>query len=342
MTLEKRSKFLITFKRQTALGVAILVGGGAMLTGCTTSTDSPAASGDSKATCSIKGKNIQFVSMLREHPVIQIWAAGFAHRAEELGAKHTELLSQGTNPQDGITLGQQAIAQGSDGMVVIAFDPQWYPLIAQAKAAGIPVVVTHEPVAEGAAPGVVSNIATDVSAYGKSAADFVGDSIKGVGTVAITQGAFNNTEDEAASSFTKELHKKYPQVKVLAPEVEGFDASQAIAKASSILQANPDVTAAFSTTGAGSQTWAKASEDTKRKVTIISMDYTRENLELLKANKIQGLVAQPIFQENEQAVDTLQKIICGEKVPYRQSPPSPIITQKNMQEYFALLAKIGK
>lgn len=342
MTLEKRSKSLITFKKQAALGIATLVGVGALLTGCTTSTSSPAASGNSTAACSIEGKNIQFVSMLREHPVIQIWAAGFAHRAEELGAKHTELLSQGTNAQDSVTLGQQAIAQGSDGMVIVAFDEQWYPLIAEAKAAGIPVVVTHQPTAEGVAPGIVSNIATDVSAYGKSAADFIGDSIKGVGTVAITQGGFNITEDEASASFTKQLHEKYPNVKVLAPEAEGFDAAQAIAKASSILQANPDVTAAFSTTGAGSQTWAKTSEDTNRKLTIISMDYTRENLELLKAGKVQALIAQPIFEEHVQAVDTLEKIICGENVPYRQSPPSPIITQENMREYFDLLDKIGK
>jgi ribose transport system substrate-binding protein len=293
------------------------------------------------AACSIAGKKIQFVSMLREHPVIQIWAAGARDEAKKLGADYTDLMSQGDNPQDAINLMKQGIAQGSDGMVVVAFDPQWYPAIAEAQAAGIPVVVTHFPIKEGDAPGVVSNIATDVAAYGAAAADAIGEKIGGKGTVAVTEGSFNNTEDLAASSFATEMAAKYPDVKVLAPEVEGFDPPKAIAKASSILQANPDVVAAFSTTGAGSNTWAKAKADTKRDVVIISMDYTRPNLDLVKSGDVYGLVAQPLYEENQKAVDVLQDIICGKKVDYRYMPPAPIITQANVNDYFTLLDKIG-
>jgi ribose transport system substrate-binding protein len=301
-----------------------------------------ASAAASSEACSIAGKKIQFVSMLREHPVIQIWAAGARDEAKKLGADYTDLMSQGDNPQDAITLMKQGIAQGSDGMVVVAFDPQWYPAIAEAQAAGIPVVVTHFPINEGDAPGVVSNIATDVAAYGAAAADAIGEKIGGKGTVAVTEGSFNNTEDLAASSFTEQMKAKYPDVKVLAPEVEGFDPPKAIAKASSILQANPDVVAAFSTTGAGSNTWAKAKADTKRDVVIVSMDYTRPNLELVKSGDVYGLVAQPLYEENQQAVDVLQDIICGKAVDYRYSPPAPIITQDNVDDYFTLLDKIGQ
>ncbi|CAN5345430.1 D-ribose ABC transporter substrate-binding protein [soil metagenome] len=331
---------MITVKRTAALGVAALIGVAGLLAGCTTGGGGGDASAGGE--CSIDGKNVQFVSMLRENPVIQIWAAGFSSRAEELGATHTELLSQGDNPQDAITLAQQALAQGSDGMVVVAFDPQWYPLIQEAKDAGVPVVVTHFPIDEGAAPGVVANIATDVAAYGAAAAQAIGTELGGVGTVAVTQGSFNNTEDLAASSFTEELNASFPDIKVLAPEVEGFDVPQAIATNSSILQANPDVNAAFSTTGGGAQTWAAAADDTSRDVTIIGMDYTRPNLELVEAGRVFGLVAQPLFEENSDAVDALEEIICGGEVEYRQFPEAPIITSANVQQYFDLLDKIGQ
>jgi ribose transport system substrate-binding protein len=292
--------------------------------------------------CSIEGKKIQFVSMLREHPVIQIWGAGARDAATELGADFTELMSQGDNPQDAINLMKQGIAQGSDGMVVVAFDPQWYPVIAEAEAAGIPVVVTHFPIEEGTAPGVVSNVATDVAAYGAAAADAIGEKIGGKGTVAITQGSFNNTEDLASSSFTERMNEMFPDVTVLAPEVEGFDPPKAIAKASSILQANPDVVAAFSTTGAGSSTWSSAASDTGRDVVIVSMDYTRPNLELVKSGDVYGLVAQPLYEANYQAVEVLRNVICGEAVDYRYVPPAPIITQANVDEYFTLLDNIGQ
>lgn len=327
-------------KRVPITVAAMLSVAGLALAGCATGGDSgtPSAGGD----CSLEGKNIQFVSFLREHPVIQIWAAGFSTRAEELGANHTELIAQGANAQDAVTLGEQAIAQGSDGMVITASDPQWYPLIQQAADAGIPVVVTHFPIPEGDAPGTVSNIATDVESYGAAAAREIGEQIGGQGTVAVTQGSFNNTEDLAASSFTETMAAEYPDVKVLAPQVEGFDAPQAIAVASSILQANPDVVAAYSTTGAGAQTWAQASEDTGRDVVIISMDYTRPNLELVEAGKVYGLVAQPLYEQNALAVDTLEQIICGDEVPYRQTPEAPIVTKANVQKYFDLLDSIGQ
>ena len=327
-----------------AVGSLALAGCGSSATTTAAGTNSPASSAASSSTasCSLSGKKIQFVSMLRENPVIQIWAAGARDEAKALGADYTELLSQGSNPQDAIALAKQAIAQGSDGMVIVAFDPQWYPVIAEAKAANIPVVVTHFPIDEGAAPGVVSNIATDVAAYGVTVADEMGAKIGGKGTVAVTEGSFNNTEDLAASSFTKEMNAKYPNVKVLKPEVEGFDSPTAIAKDSSILQANPDVVAAFSTTGGGANNWAQAAAATKRTVVIVGMDYTRPNLELVKKGSVFGLVAQPLYEENKAAVDVLQDVTCGKSVAYRVKPPAPLITQANVDQYFTLLDKIGQ
>jgi ribose transport system substrate-binding protein len=311
-------------------------------TAAPTTSASVSTQPDAGGVCSIEGKQIAFLSMGREHPVIQIWAAGARDRSAELGADHTELLSQGFNPQDAIALGEQAIEQGQDGMVIVAFDPQWYPLIEKAADAEIPVVVTHFPIAEGEVRGIISNIATDVAEYGQSAAQAIGEQIGGQGTVAITEGSFNNTEDLAASSFTEEMAELYPDVKVLEPEVEGFDPPAAIAKASSILLANPDVVAAFSTTGAGATTWARAAEDSERDVVIISMDYTRPNLELVESGEVFGLVAQPLYEENYAAVDTLEDYICGNSVTYTQQPPAPIITIDNVQEYFALLDSIGQ
>ncbi len=70
------------------------------------------------------------------------------------------------------------------------------------------------------------------------------------------------------------MKKSFPDVVVLDPQEEGFDPAQAISKAVSILQANPDVVAAYSTTGGGAVTWAGAAEQTGRDIAIAGMDYT--------------------------------------------------------------------
>ncbi len=134
--------------------------------------------------------------------------------------------------------------------------------------------------------------------YAQAAAEAMGAKLGGKGTVAVTVGCFNQTENLVAETFKATMAEKYPDIKVLDPQEEGFDAAQAIAKAAAIIQGNPDITGAFSTTGNGPTTWARAAEDTsKEDLVIISMDYTRPNLDLVKEGKVYGLVAQPLYEE---------------------------------------------
>ena len=73
----------------------------------------------------------------------------------------------------------------------------------------------------------------------------IGDKLGGKGTVALTQGASNDTENAMSDAFRKTIAAKYPGIKVLDTQMEGFEPSAAEAKAVAILQGNPDVTAAF-------------------------------------------------------------------------------------------------
>jgi len=147
--------------------------------------------------------------------------------------------------------------------------------------------------------------------YAKAAADSIGEKLGGKGVVAVTVGSFNETENLVATSFKEEMNAKYPDVTVLDAQEEGFDAAGAIAKAGAIIQGNPDITAAFSTTGNGPTTWSTAAADNNKDLVIISMDYTRPNLDLVKAGKVYGLVAQPLYEEFYQAVVLVGKAIDG-------------------------------
>ena len=204
----------------------------------------------------------------------------------------------------------------------------------------MPVILPHFPIPEGSVPGTTGIIGCDPAAYARMAAEEIGKAIGGKGAVAITQGSFNTTENMVAEEFAKTMKEKYPDIKVLKSEEEGFDPSKSIAKAVAILQAHPDITAALSTTGGGPQTWAGAQKEAGRKIVAIGMDYTRVNLDLVKNGEVYAVVGQPLWEESFGAAELLDKAARGEKIPWWTQLPAPFITKDNLAPFMELLDKV--
>jgi ribose transport system substrate-binding protein len=246
------------------------------------------------------------------------------------------LLTDSTSPVDMIPLAEQALAEPVDGIVLYAVDDSFFPTIKKFKDKGIPVVTPHFTSFDQAASGLTAVVGADVVQYAQAAAEAIGAKVNGKGTVAVTVGSFNQTENLVAETFKKTMGEKYPDVKVLDAQEEGFDQAQAIAKAVAIIQGNPDITAAFSTTGNGPTTWATAADEASKKdLVIISMDYTRPNLDLVKAGKVYGLVAQPLYEEFNQAAKLVGMALDGKTVEYRNLLPAPIIFAADLDKYYS-------
>ena len=64
------------------------------------------------------------------------------------------------------------------------------------------------------------------------------------------------------------------------------------------------------------------------------MDYTRPNLDLVKAGTVYGLVAQPLYDEFYQAVVLVGEAIDGKPVQYRNLLPAPIIFAADLAKYY--------
>jgi ribose transport system substrate-binding protein len=188
--------------------------------------------------------------------------------------------------------------------------------------------------------GLTAWAACSAIEYGKASAMAIGEQVGGKGTVAVTEGSFNPTEDLAANSFVETMKANFPNIKVLDPAEEGFDTPTAIQKATAIIQANPDITGAFSTTGAGPSTWAGAQKNTGKKICAIAMDYSRVNLDLVKAGEMYAVVAQPLFQEFAKTAELLDTILRGGKVEFDNIMPAPLVTADKVGDYYALLDKV--
>lgn len=336
-----------------------------LVTACSSAADEPAGSGASEeagaeeeaveqtaaalvyaplteAPCDLSEKDIHFLSVLKGHPTLRLWQQGFLDQANALGFRSATIAAP-DEPDwtKAVALGEGILATGTDGLVLGFVDPAEKDLIARFGDAGIPAVIGHVQVEEGEYPGVIAYAAFSPAEWGASSAAVIGEKMGGTGTVAVTQGGFNAVEDGVTAAFTEAMNALYPDIEVLAAVEEGFDLPSSISKIVALLTANPDVTGAMSTTGAGPVAWAGAVEESGREVNMIGPDMTRPNMDAVRDGTILGLAAQPGYEEHQMAVDIVANAICGNPpAQFANDLPAPIILAEGLAPYYAVVDAI--
>lgn len=290
--------------------------------------------------------NLLWVQAMKDHPVHRLMQAGFLDKCKELGYTCEVVGDPSATNWDipaTLPLAEAALSRTKFNAVgVYGPDPAIYSYITKLAKEGLPVVTWHVLPPEGTVEGLKAAAAQDIAAAGTNAAIAIGDKLGGKGTVALTQGASNDTENAMSDAFRKTIAEKYPDIKVLETQMEGFEPSAAEGKAIAILQGNPDVTAAFGTTGNSIQTWSGAARKAGREVVIIGMDYIRQNLDLVKSGAAYGIVAQPLYEESAKVAELLGALAKGETVEYMNVLPSKVITAADLDPYYKMLDSAGQ
>jgi ribose transport system substrate-binding protein len=305
-------------------------------------TSAPAAA----AGADVKGK-FYWVQSSAWHPVHQYTQQGFLAGCEANGLDCALATTDENTIEALVALAEQTIAKPDTKGVAMWFggSPVAKPIIEKAKALGIPVVLPHFPVPEGFYADNAVQIAADTTKYPDPVAKAMCDELakQGIkeGSIAITENGHNATEDMVAKVFSEGIQKYCPQFKLLDVQLEGPEPTQAIAVATSIIQANPDIVAALSTTGGGPTTWAGAQKETGKKVISVGMDATEVNLDLVKNGEVWGLVAQPLYDETFGSGKLLCAMANGQEVPYWTVLDAPLVTKDNEQPFYDLLAKLS-
>ena len=319
--------------RLLVLGIAV-----SLSSGCKDeSSPSPSGGGSGSA----KTKKMYWVQPLRGHAVHQLTQTAFTAGCEKAGYA-CEIIGTDAPDQPGTAaLAEQVLSRGdAAGMAVWASDPVFYPLINEAGERGIPVVIVHFPTDQSAVPGALALLCGDPSQYARDAAMEIGTRIDGKGTVAITKGSSNSTENLLAQEFTKVLNEKFPGVKVRPPDIEGFDPPQAIRIAANILQSDPNIVAAFTTTGGEPPTWPGAQQETGRQIVNIGVNYTRANLDAVKNGTMRALIAQPLWEESYQAAEVLAAAVEGKRPEqFWIKLPAPLVKKDGLAPYYEIIDK---
>ena len=291
-------------------------------------------------------KSLLWVQPMRDHPVHRLMQAGFLAKCQELGYTCEVVGNPSATNYDvaaSIPLAEAALARTRFGAVAVyGPGPEIFPYIGKLGGEGIPVVTWHVLPPEGSVPGLKAATGEDIAAAGANAAVAMGEKLGGKGTIALTQGSVNDTENAMADAFRARIAERFPDIRVLDTQLEGFEPSAAEGKAVGILQGNPDVVGAFSTTGNGVQTWSGAARKAAREVVIIGMDYIRQNLDIIKSGAAYGLVAQPLYEEGAKTAELAAALAEGREIAYLNPLPAEVITAEGLDTYYAILDGAGQ
>lgn len=300
-----------------------------------TSTSEPATSED---TFDPSSMTLTWASPIINHPVLRCCELGFIDACNELGYKYQIVGSEVVDYNEANASAEAAAAAGSPAVLLWVGDEVAVNGVTTLKNDyGTFVGGPHMYWEEGSCPGLDFCMACDSSAYGVEVANFMAERLEGkTGSIAITQASFTTNEDAAAAAFTARIAElqaegKLAGVTVLAPALEGADdITESTNVNASIIQANPDLIGAFSTTGSGPVTWSNAARKCGKAagdLVIVAMDYTTDNLAEVESGYCTAIVAQPLYEEAYQGVYYLDSLLRGESVEYWTLLDAPLVYQ---------------
>lgn len=279
---------------------------------------------------------LTWASPIINHPVIRTCELGFIDACKELGYQYQIVGSEVVDYNEANAAAEAAAAAGSPAIVLWIGDEVAVNGCTTLKNDyGAFVAGPHIYWEEGSCPGLDFCMACDPATYAVEVANFIAERIEGkTGSIAITQASFTANEDTAAAAFTARIEElqaegKLQGVTVLDPALEGADdITDSTNVNASIIRANPDLIAAFSTTGAGPVTWSNAARKCGKQpgdLVIVAMDTTADNMAELESGYCTAIVAQPLYEEAYKSVYYLDTLMRGGEVDYWTLLDAPLV-----------------
>ncbi len=250
------------------------------------------------------------------HPVHRVAQMAFLTKAEDLGYRGAVSGLDEASAVELVAKFESTILTGAEGVLLWTGDDQYYEMMRR-HASYCTFVVPHFAHDYLDTKSFISrNITSLATGYGKEAADFIVLKLteKGIttGTIGLTQSSANVTENAATDAFIAQI-KALGVDYVCAPVVhEGIDVVAGASKVTGVIQTHPDIVAAFGTTGGSCQTWLTAMQNTgKMNLVVVGVDYIEINQDYVRDGQIAAIVCQPLYEEAQMCVESLDEIFKG-------------------------------
>ncbi|MDO9645068.1 ABC transporter substrate-binding protein [Glaesserella parasuis] len=252
----------------------------------------------------------------------------------DLGGKY-KVTFQGPEAETSIdaqvNMVDNAVNRGVAGIVLAASDPvALVPAVKKAYESGIPVVLIDSGL-NSDGKYYQSFLATDNRAAGKLAAEKLLAKVKGgkVAVMSFTQGAASAIE--RTGGFIDEVKAK-ADYKIVGPYYSNSEMVTALNQTEDVLGSNPDIAAIF---GANEPTAVGMARAVKQKgfagkIVAVGFDGNSDLQNFVRDGTLDGIVVQSSYQMGYKGVDTIGKLIKGEKVEKVVDTGVVYVTKENI------------
>ncbi|MCU1423232.1 MAG: ABC-type sugar transport system, periplasmic component [Microbacteriaceae bacterium] len=300
--------------RAALAGVAIVgllaMAGCSAVSGGTASTDSPSGAARTVS-------KITYVNPLPSYPAFNVAGECFKKEAKKFGWSPTEvgITGTGVDNQGSINQISQATASGADALVVFPTVTSLFtPVIQAARQKGLYVVALN---AGAPSTGQQTQVGTDQAQMGATMADGLGKVAPNAHVGFISLSASTAPHAQAIKGFQDEAAAKFPNMKTVASEYDGGDATKDVDIFRNMIAAHPDMDAIFPIEGAAISAAVTAVQEAGKtdSIKVLGLDLTDQTRELLTQGKLYGVGDQGWCEMGTKAVDAVKSLQDGKKLP---------------------------
>lgn len=307
-------------RSRTHLSTAVLALSTAMvLAGCSAVSGGTADSaGSATASSSLRTvKTITYVNPAPFYPAFDDVARCLQTQADTYGWKTVKVGTAGSavDNQGAINLISQAIANGTDALVVFPTIPELFaPVLKRARSQGIYVVAQN---AGDPSDGQQTQVGTDAHQLGQIIAEGLGAKYPDAKVGVLSGSASTTPHVQEIAGFTEYAAAHFPNMKVVASEYDGGDATKSPEVFSNMLTAHPDITVLFPIEG----TAVAAAISTVRergmtgKIQVVANDLTADHRADIVAGTLYGVGEQGWCEAGTKAAIAVHDLSQGKTLP---------------------------
>lgn len=298
---------------------------------------------------SSKGKKVLYLETFATNPYVAAVVKAFRERAESYGMEVTILASGG----DAALQAQQVdngIARKFDALAIQALSEQGIiPSLVRAKQAGVPVVVSNNPIKEGSQDLYLSFVGQDQLAMGRMAGETIlkalKDSGRDGGRIAAITGALQQGIGPRRLAGLREAIKANPKVEIVAVEDAAWATPQAERIAGQLyarfaatggldvlygMADNLSVAAIKAAQAAGISTGSAP-----KQMIVVGGNCLKEGLDAIRTGSQYSTILQSPTDVGKGAADVLNAHFNGKTVPKDSLLPIELITKANVDKWDA-------
>jgi D-allose transport system substrate-binding protein len=182
---------------------------------------------------------------------------------------------------------------------------------------------------------IAFHIGSDNEAAGGKGADYVAEALgkDAKGPVLVIEGLSGNiTGQKRARGFANELKTAAPGLAIVASLPGDWDRQKAANITNDTLQRHPDLAAIFCANDGmalGAVEAARAAG--KDKLIVVGVDGNSDAVKSILAGRLNASVAQLPYLVGKQAVETMKKVLAGEKAPEFTYVPTLVLTKEVLE-----------